>query len=69
MAVQRKRFRIEEAIGVDVPEMDIEFMPSTEVPTGLGEPVVGLAIGTAVFAAGGARSASCRFGRTQLCEL
>jgi hypothetical protein len=22
----------------DVPEMDIEFLPSTEVPTGLGEP-------------------------------
>jgi len=41
----------------DVPEMDIEFMPSTEVP-GLGEPattVVGPAIGNAVFAAAGAR--------------
>jgi isoquinoline 1-oxidoreductase subunit beta len=52
----------------DVPERDIEFMLSTEVPTGLGEPattVVGLAIGTPIFSAGGARSASCRFGRTQ----
>jgi CO/xanthine dehydrogenase Mo-binding subunit len=42
----------------DVPEMDIEFLPSTEVPTGLGEPattVVGPAIGNAVFAAVGAR--------------
>jgi len=42
----------------DVPEMEIEFMPSTEVPTGLGEPattVVGPAIGNAVFAAAGAR--------------
>ena len=42
----------------DVPEMEIEFMPSTEVPTGLGEPattVVGPAIGNAIFAAAGAR--------------
>jgi CO/xanthine dehydrogenase Mo-binding subunit len=42
----------------DVPEMDIEFLPSTEVPTGLGEPattVVGPAIGNAIFAATGAR--------------
>jgi len=42
----------------DVPEMDIEFVPSTEVPVGLGEPattVVGPAIGNAIFAAAGAR--------------
>ena len=42
----------------DVPEIDIEFVDSTEVPTGLGEPattVVGPAIGNAIFAATGAR--------------
>ena len=42
----------------DVPELDIEFVPSTEVPVGLGEPgttVVGPAIGNAIFAAVGAR--------------
>jgi CO/xanthine dehydrogenase Mo-binding subunit len=42
----------------DVPELDIEFIPSTEMPTGLGEPattVVGPAIGNAIFAAVGAR--------------
>jgi len=42
----------------DVPEIDIEFLPSIEVPTGLGEPattVVGPAIGNAIFAATGAR--------------
>lgn len=42
----------------DVPEMDIEFIASTDVPTGLGEPattVVGPAIGNAIFAASGAR--------------
>jgi isoquinoline 1-oxidoreductase subunit beta len=42
----------------DVPELDIEFIASTEVPVGLGEPcttVVGPAIGNAVFAAVGAR--------------
>ena len=42
----------------DVPEMDIEFIPSTEAPVGLGEPcttVVGPAIGNAIFAAVGAR--------------
>lgn len=42
----------------DVPEMEIEFIASTEVPVGLGEPcttVVGPAIGNAVFAAVGAR--------------
>jgi isoquinoline 1-oxidoreductase subunit beta len=36
----------------DVPEMDIEFLLGTEVPTGLGEPattVVGPAIGTPYF--------------------
>jgi len=41
-----------------VPEMDIEFVASTEVPVGLGEPcttVVGPAIGNAIFAAVGAR--------------
>jgi isoquinoline 1-oxidoreductase subunit beta len=42
----------------DVPELDIEFIASTEVPVGLGEPgttVVGPAIGNAIFAAVGAR--------------
>jgi isoquinoline 1-oxidoreductase beta subunit len=42
----------------DVPELDIEFVDSTEVPVGLGEPattVVGPAIGNAIFAAIGAR--------------
>jgi isoquinoline 1-oxidoreductase beta subunit len=42
----------------DVPELDIHFMPSTEFPTGLGEPpviAVGPAIGNAVFAASGIR--------------
>jgi CO/xanthine dehydrogenase Mo-binding subunit len=42
----------------DVPEVEIEFLPSTEVPVGLGEPattVVGPAIGNAIFAASGAR--------------
>jgi CO/xanthine dehydrogenase Mo-binding subunit len=42
----------------DVPAMDIEFVPSTFPPTGLGEPattVVGPAIGNAVFAAAGIR--------------
>ena len=42
----------------DVPELDIEFMDSAEVPVGLGEPgttVVGPAIGNAIFAAVGAR--------------
>lgn len=42
----------------DVPEMEVEFVPSTEVPVGLGEPattVVGPAIGNAIFAASGAR--------------
>ncbi len=42
----------------DVPEVDIRFMPSTEFPTGLGEPpviAVGPAIGNAVFAASGVR--------------
>jgi len=42
----------------DVPELDIEFMPSTEPPVGLGEPattVVGPAIGNAIFNACGAR--------------
>ena len=42
----------------DVPELDIEFIKSTEPPVGLGEPattVVGPAIGNAIFAAVGAR--------------
>ncbi|MBS0363022.1 MAG: xanthine dehydrogenase family protein molybdopterin-binding subunit [Proteobacteria bacterium] len=42
----------------DVPDLDIEFMPSTEAPVGLGEPattVVGPAIGNAIFNACGAR--------------
>ena len=42
----------------DVPELDIHFMPSTEVPTGLGEPpliAVPPAIGNAIFAASGVR--------------
>lgn len=42
----------------DMPELDIEFMPSTEPPVGLGEPattVVGPAVGNAVFAAVGVR--------------
>ena len=40
------------------PEIEIEFIPSTEVPVGLGEPgtsVVAPAIGNAIFAATGAR--------------
>ncbi len=42
----------------DVPEMDIEFMQSVEMPVGLGEPattVVGPAIGNAIFNAVGVR--------------
>ena len=42
----------------DVPALDIEFMPSTEAPVGLGEPattVVGPAIGNAIYRACGAR--------------
>jgi CO/xanthine dehydrogenase Mo-binding subunit len=42
----------------DVPDMDIEFVPSTEMPVGLGEPattVVGPAIGNAIFNAVGVR--------------
>jgi isoquinoline 1-oxidoreductase beta subunit len=42
----------------DVPEIEIEFLPSTETPVGLGEPattVVAPAIGNAIFAASGAR--------------
>ena len=42
----------------DVPELDIEFVDSTEAPVGLGEPgttVVAPAIGNAIFAAVGAR--------------
>jgi len=42
----------------DVPEFDVEFIDSTEVPVGLGEPattVVAPAIANAIFAAVGAR--------------
>jgi isoquinoline 1-oxidoreductase subunit beta len=42
----------------DVPEVEIEFLPSTEAPVGLGEPAttaVAPAIGNALFAACGAR--------------
>ena len=42
----------------DVPEVDVEFLPSTEAPVGLGEPattVVAPAIGNAIFAAVGVR--------------
>jgi isoquinoline 1-oxidoreductase beta subunit len=42
----------------DVPQLEIEFLPSTEMPVGLGEPattVVGPAIGNAIYAACGAR--------------
>ena len=42
----------------DVPELDIEFIESTEAPVGLGEPgttVVAPAIGNAIFAATGIR--------------
>ena len=42
----------------NVPEIEIEFMPSTEAPVGLGEPataVIAPAIGNAIFAATGAR--------------
>lgn len=42
----------------DVPEIDVEFLPSTQAPVGLGEPattVVGPAIANAIFAACGAR--------------
>jgi CO/xanthine dehydrogenase Mo-binding subunit len=43
----------------EVPELDIEFIHSTEVPVGLGEPattVVAPAIGNAIFAAVGVRA-------------
>ncbi len=41
----------------DVPEVEVEFLPSTEAPVGLGEPgtPVAPAIGNAIFAATGAR--------------
>jgi isoquinoline 1-oxidoreductase beta subunit len=42
----------------DVPELEFEFLPSTEAPVGLGEPAtaaVAPAIGNAIFAATGAR--------------
>jgi CO/xanthine dehydrogenase Mo-binding subunit len=42
----------------DVAEVEIEFLPSTEAPVGLGEPAttaVAPAIANAIFAASGAR--------------
>lgn len=42
----------------DVPEVEVEFLPSAEMPVGLGEPAttaVAPAIGNAIFAASGAR--------------
>jgi CO/xanthine dehydrogenase Mo-binding subunit len=42
----------------DVPEVEVEFVPRTDMPTGLGEPattVVAPAIGNATFAAAGIR--------------
>jgi CO/xanthine dehydrogenase Mo-binding subunit len=42
----------------NVPELEIEFLPSSEIPVGLGEPAttaVAPAIGNAIFAACGAR--------------
>jgi len=42
----------------DMPDMEIEFLPSTEMPVGLGEPgttPVAPAIANAIFAASGAR--------------
>jgi len=42
----------------DVPDVEIEFLPSSEMPVGLGEPAttaVAPAIGNAIFAASGAR--------------
>lgn len=42
----------------DTPEVEIEFLPGTATPVGLGEPgttVVAPAIGNAIFAASGAR--------------
>ena len=42
----------------NVPEVDIEFLPSSEAPVGLGEPAttaVAPAIASAIFSASGAR--------------
>ncbi len=54
----------------EVPEIDIEFIPSTETPVGLGEPAttaVARAIGNAIFAATGARVRHLPIGR-KLCS-
>ena len=55
----------------DAPELDIEFIDSTEVPVGLGEPattVVAPAIGNAIFAASGARFVIYRSARRPCCR-
>jgi CO/xanthine dehydrogenase Mo-binding subunit len=42
----------------DIPELEIEFLPSTETPVGLGEPAttpIAPAIANAIFASSGAR--------------
>jgi isoquinoline 1-oxidoreductase subunit beta len=51
----------------DVPIVEVEFLPSTEVPVGFGEPattVVGPAIGNTDFAASGRAFGTCRFAGT-----
>jgi len=56
----------------DVPEMDIEFLPSTEVPTGLGEPattVVGRRSETPYLPRPVRACATCQSARMQFCGL